>query len=244
MIILIGFPKSGTSSFQTLFTELGYESYHQHYKNTRIAKLIKNNIDNNKPMLDGFPNHIVITQLDFCFSDFCFFPQVEYYKKLYEENREAIFILNKRDTTDTLISIKNWGDLFQRILKYGADMFSNIVGENDDSKMINLLNAHYNNIEKYFESLPDAKYISYDIYKDKIEKLSIYIDIKNMTDFPYSNMNNNKKKIETLIQPLKCFREGCLFKKHTVKTNNGGTHCCLMCKNKAMHGPLCEKAIH
>ena len=28
MIILVGFPKSGTSSFQKLITELGYNSYH------------------------------------------------------------------------------------------------------------------------------------------------------------------------------------------------------------------------
>lgn len=28
MIILIGLPKSGTSSFQKLFTSLGYSSYH------------------------------------------------------------------------------------------------------------------------------------------------------------------------------------------------------------------------
>ena len=33
MIILLGFPKSGTSSFQKLFTDLGYKSYHyQHPK--------------------------------------------------------------------------------------------------------------------------------------------------------------------------------------------------------------------
>jgi len=28
MIILLGFPKSGTASFQKLFIELGYKSYH------------------------------------------------------------------------------------------------------------------------------------------------------------------------------------------------------------------------
>lgn len=43
MIILLGFPKSGTSSFQKLFTNLGYKSYHQDKQSKKIAMLIKNN---------------------------------------------------------------------------------------------------------------------------------------------------------------------------------------------------------
>ena len=40
MIILIGFPKSGTSSFQKLFTDIGYKSYHWKKGNNYIGKLI------------------------------------------------------------------------------------------------------------------------------------------------------------------------------------------------------------
>ena len=43
MIILLGMPKSGTSSFQELFTILGYNSYHWEKEGEYIGKMIENN---------------------------------------------------------------------------------------------------------------------------------------------------------------------------------------------------------
>lgn len=37
-----------------------------------------------------------------------------------------------------------------------------------------------------------------------------------------------------------CERIGCNFTKNENENNNGGTHCCIMCKNVDMHGPLCS----
>jgi len=31
--------------------------------------------------------------------------------------------------------------------------------------------------------------------------------------------------------------------KHSDINNNGGTHCCLLCKNEGIHGPLCERIV-
>jgi hypothetical protein len=48
------------------------------------------------------------------------------------------------------------------------------------------------------------------------------------------------------IQPKqteKCQRKGCAFKKHIQTSNNGGTHCCLRCKNNMGHGDKCQKNL-
>jgi hypothetical protein len=37
-----------------------------------------------------------------------------------------------------------------------------------------------------------------------------------------------------------CERVGCTFTKNENINNNGGTHCCMMCKNSEKHGPLCS----
>jgi hypothetical protein len=43
----------------------------------------------------------------------------------------------------------------------------------------------------------------------------------------------------------KCIKKGCLYKKHSQHTNNGGLYCCKTCKslpdNKETHGRKCEK---
>ena len=54
MIIILGMPKSGTSSFQKLFKKLGYKSYHWRKGNQYIGKMIENNKKNKKPLLCDF----------------------------------------------------------------------------------------------------------------------------------------------------------------------------------------------
>jgi hypothetical protein len=65
MILLVGFPKSGTSSFQKLFINLGYNSYH-HFSNKHgfIGTMIHKNKQMNKPLLNDFLKTDVITQMD------------------------------------------------------------------------------------------------------------------------------------------------------------------------------------
>ena len=41
----------------------------------------------------------------------------------------------------------------------------------------------------------------------------------------------------------KCARLTCNYSLHSDINNNGGTHCCMSCKNNNSHGLRCEKAI-
>ena len=109
MIILLGLPKSGTSSFQYLFKLLKYNSYHWKFKNNYIGTIIYKNKKNNKSLLNGFSKDDVITQMDVCIDkNNCYWPQITDYKKLYKENKNSIFILNKRDPIKLLDLFKRW----------------------------------------------------------------------------------------------------------------------------------------
>jgi hypothetical protein len=190
MIILLGFPKSGTSSFQKLFAKLGYKSYHQYINKKVIAMLIKNNKEKNLPLLSDFGVNDCITQMDACLNENnAYWPQITDYHQIYNENSDSIFILNKRNPAALLSSFKRWGypnhSLFSRLHKYNQD----IIKGTTDEDFIKLIETHYSNIELFFSSRPEAKYISYDIENDNIEKLRKYIDLKEINIFPKENVN-------------------------------------------------------
>jgi hypothetical protein len=190
MIILLGLPKSGTSSFQKLFTLLHYKSYHQTKEKNFIGMLIKNNKDKNLPLLSEFNKNDCITQLDVCYGiEKSCWPQITDYEQIYNENSDSIFILNKRNPIKILSSFKRWGRLdnnyFNRLCKYSQDI---LKGDTDEA-FIKLVETHYANIESFFSTKPEAKFISYDIENDTIEKLGKYIDLRGIKVFPKENVN-------------------------------------------------------
>lgn len=189
MILILGFPKSGTSSFQKLFTMLGYKSYHWKKNSKYIGMIIKENKLNNKPLLSGFNKTDVITQMDVCIEQNAYWPQITDYKQLYYENSNAIFILNKRNPQKLLSSFKRWGKFHNRLYKYNPEL----VNKKTDQGFINFVNKHYNNIETFFSSQPTAKFITYHIENDNITKLEKYINLKGITKFPKVNVNPLKK---------------------------------------------------
>jgi hypothetical protein len=203
MIILLGFPKSGTTSFHTLFKKLGYKSYHQHFESKKvfIAKLIKDNKRKKKPLLGFIKNkNACLTQLDVCHSHKrSYWPQLVDYEQLYNENKESIFILNKRNPEDLLDSFKKWNgpkrmkmrSKFERIFDFNPELFNGIEGNTKEEKFINLVNRHYNNVIDFFKDRKDAKFIEYKIETDDINKLSNYIKLKKIKSLPHKNINKN-----------------------------------------------------
>jgi hypothetical protein len=189
MIILLGLPKSGTMSFQKLFEDLGYNSYH-HYDDDKgyIGSLIKYNKLLKKPLLTGFKSTDVITQMDVCIDRRnAFWPQITLFKQIYFENQDSIFILNKRDPQKILNSFKKWihyNDSFhKRLLKYNRELLNN----DSDEAFFNFVTKHYTEVETFFSQYPDSKFIIFDIEKDNIEKLKKYIEIKDFKKLPHEN---------------------------------------------------------
>lgn len=191
-IILIGLPKAGTSSFQYLFETLGLRSYHWTYKKQKIGSIMKKNKQDQKPLLSGISGWDCITQMDVCLSsEDCYWPQVVDLDQLYEENKDCIFILNKRDTKKMLRSWKKWGEMDQRLYRFNGDL----IEDKTDDGLIDFFHKHFERVERFFRSKPDAKFLTFDIEKDSIVKLKQFdIDIKNFTSFPQKNQNKTTIK--------------------------------------------------
>jgi len=186
MIILIGLPKSGTSSFQYLFKLLGKRSYHWNKRRQYIGMMIYKNKKDNKPLLNHFCDTDVITQMDVCISEnISYWPQIIDYEQLHKENPDSVFILNKRDPTNLLKSFKKWDKLDERLYKYSPEIVSNKT----DEGFIEFVEKFYKDVENYFSKYPTSKFITYDIENDDIKKLEKYIDIKNIANMPYKNKN-------------------------------------------------------
>ena len=187
MILLLGLPKSGTTSFNKLFEKLGYEAYHWKINNGQyIGKIIQNNKKNNLPLLNGFSNAACITQMDVCISnEYCYWPQIVDYEQLYFQNKDAIFILNTRDPVNILQSFKKWLGFYKRIHLYNPEL----IKKNTNEGFIDFVNSHYNRIRQFFLSIPEAKFIEYHIKNDKIDKLAQFIDLKGIKILPHENKN-------------------------------------------------------
>jgi len=187
-IILIGLPKSGTTSFQSLFERLGYKSYHQHMHNIAIGMKIKTNKKNNEPLLEGFENDCCITQLDICQgTNNNYWPQISDFKQLYYENPDCIFILNKRDIPSLLQSWKKqiWRGvpLDKRLFRFNPEL----VDQHNDKGFEKFVNDHYESVETFFDNHKEAKFMTFDIINDDVSKLTQYINIDKCTKMPHKN---------------------------------------------------------
>jgi hypothetical protein len=193
MIILLGLPKSGTTSFDHLFNTLGYKTYHWMKKDMYIGTIVKNNKLQGKPLLSGFEPDCCITQMDVCVSkEDCYWPQVVDYKRIYEENPDALYILNMRDPHKILLSFSNWNSYQQRLFRLNPEL----VKTKDDEGFLKFVEDHYANIETFFRDRPEARFISYDIENDRIDKLAKYIDIGDVVQFPHKNISKSTARID------------------------------------------------
>jgi len=201
MIILIGFPKSGTTSFQTMFEKLGYNSIHWKCSEGYIGRIIKRNKENGRPLLTGLSDkYNCITEMNVCISKkYCYWPQIVDYKQLYQENPDALFILNKRDPMKIHSSFQRWGNYDKRLYKYNSEG----LDECSESGFIRLIPKHYSDVEEFFGSLEEGKckFVSYDIEKDSIEKLKPYMDLGDFTVLPHENVNKNRVVYHNNMNP-------------------------------------------
>ena len=157
-----------------MFETLGMKSYHWRYNNEYIGtKILKNKMNGDK-LLKGFENVDCITQMDVCIShEHCYWPQISDYAQIYDENKDAIFILNIRNPYNVLSSFKRWGKYNERLNMYNPE----ILGSTDDQSFINFVIQHYNNVIDFYSSKP-CKFLVYDIENDDITKLKNILILK------------------------------------------------------------------
>jgi hypothetical protein len=187
--ILIGLPKSGTTSFQVLFEKLGYQSAHWKYKNIYVADYILAAKQKRLPLLTYLDHLECITQMDICISPYKnFWPQCSELELLLEQYPNITYILPIRPIEKTIRSMKQWHyhgvSYFDRILQFHQIKFYR--GNSYDEKVYNWISDHY---ERCFTLFGNSKnFLCYNIEKDNIDKLRSIIPIpEEIIRFPHKN---------------------------------------------------------
>ena len=144
--LVLGLPKSGTSSIRSFFSCGGHNVSHWTCgrqpgllfgsRAVFCADCVRENLRRRQPALDGCGGFDVYSQLDHIHPpDACFFPQVSALEALSQDYSSATLILNVRPVNRWLRSIKSWyrhGSMAERMAS--CDLPGLMSGSDGDLK--------------------------------------------------------------------------------------------------------------
>jgi len=137
--IVVGLPKAGTKTIHEYFS-CGHVERVSHYRcanNMKCGQLIHDNIKQHRPPLHGTGAFNVYTQLDVTAytnstsSLPCYYPQVELLEELHEHHPYSTLVLNKRNVTTWVASIKRWFIMHDRLIQCNITGFGLGMGRTD-----------------------------------------------------------------------------------------------------------------
>ncbi|WP_372620785.1 hypothetical protein [Falsiroseomonas sp.] len=117
--IVVGFPKSGTSTLQQALQKSGLRCAHWRYRGQPIGRLVYDGWFDTGDPFAHFPTLDVLTQMDICLpaEGLNDWPNLDIplLLAIREVHPTCLFILNARDPAQTADSILRWGDLAKRL---------------------------------------------------------------------------------------------------------------------------------
>lgn len=108
-ILLMGMPKTGTSTVHAFFERSGYRSSHYRCIDRLYCGLcIRAALQKGQPALKSCGDYEVWAQMDVENLGQCHFPQIVNLEELHNEAPNATFVLTHRNMTRWAKSVKNW----------------------------------------------------------------------------------------------------------------------------------------
>ena len=108
-ILLVGMPKTGTSTIHEFFKQSGYRSSHYKCTNDLYCGLcIRVAVEQAKPALKTCGDYEVWAQMDFENLGNCHFPQITNLQALHQEAPNATMVLSLRNMTRWVRSVRHW----------------------------------------------------------------------------------------------------------------------------------------
>lgn len=180
-IILIGFPKAGTSSLHRAFKSANIPSFHVMYaKKFIIGERLLHNYYKKREILSSFSeNAYALTEINYTDFNQAYWPQLNYklLKKITTETDNYRFILNYRNPAKLVNSMKNWHNKFhKRLIDNDIPGLPPGCGQSN-IELQNWVENHYTEIRKRFGK--DKNFLEIDIESNDVkENLSDFLDIK------------------------------------------------------------------
>jgi len=193
MILIIGFPKAGTTSFDYLLKQLGYQTLHSHNEDHSViaGELIERARQESKPLLHYIEalGYHAVTEMNFSIHPETYWPQFTCIHDIIREY-DITYILNKRDIQKhaRCLKILQIDDIIKRD--------NQLTGEIED-----IIMKYYDDVKKTAERY-GRTYIEYHIDTDDISILKPYIDLKGITTFPHMNQTGWIKDVPLIFESL------------------------------------------
>ena len=164
-IFVIGFNKTGTRTIHNYFQMNGIPSLHWEYR--RLAKRILANDLEDKPLLEGYDNYTVYSDMEDHIN--LNYAHVTYFKLLDIQYPNSKFILNIRDVENWIKSRNNHMDgKYAEYLCYRLEINRDVLNDLWREEFC----EHYNNVVEYF--MDTNKLLIFDIERDTVEKLNAF----------------------------------------------------------------------
>jgi hypothetical protein len=181
-VMVIGFPKSGTSSMHEAFRRAGMSSAHWKVREGFCGQLIYRDHRDGKNPLQTLGRFRCIAQADVCRpgrehdgESLYFWPQLDFevLDAMRRFNPELRFILNRRDVGSLIRSISGWGSLRRRLVAAEIPGLPAGAGA-DDAELRDWIEDHYATCLEHFGD--SANFLVLDIEApDARERLSRFV---------------------------------------------------------------------
>jgi Sulfotransferase domain len=137
-IIVVGMPKSGTSSVTKFFQKQqkqffkrachfgcaipvdanGYGTYNNKTFGRYLGVCMAEAKEKKLPLIKTCGDYEVIGQMDFSKANKCYMPQITMLQELHDEHPDATFILNLRNVHHWTSSVSRWGGMHTRLSRF------------------------------------------------------------------------------------------------------------------------------
>lgn len=201
-IMVIGFPKSGTTSLQEAFLSAKLSSAHFRVEEGYCGKLIYDDFRAGHDPLRRLQRFQCITQADLCRpgrtrdgEPLNFWPQLDFavIEQIQAHNPDLRYLLNRRDVDGLVRSINGWGTLRDRIVSCDIPGLPAGVGGTEE-ELHAWISRHYERCREFFGD--SDRFLDFDIQApDAREQLSSFLG----AEIPWWGVANRRSSPESAV---------------------------------------------
>jgi len=172
-VIVVGFPKSGTSTISEYFSCMKKKVSHFICKKEECSECIYKNYKKKVAPFQECGIYDVYAQMDSSHNTHCFFPQITMLKELHSYYPDALWILNMRPFDSWIRSVNHWGDLRQRLTHCELPGFPAMKNATD-AQFRRFFDGHIAHVRELVDTHPWQQILEVDIESEANNLVNIF----------------------------------------------------------------------